>query len=79
MRRRWTACEITTVVARYSKEGPKLLSKELGRTLNSISSQARRYGQKTPRRSYQRIHDTISFEELIGESCKNTAVRQLCL
>lgn len=67
-RRRWRFTEITTVVQRYSKEGPKLLAQELGRTENSISSQARRYGQKTPRRSYQRVHSQVSFADLLSSN-----------
>lgn len=64
-RRRWRPDEITTIVQRFTKEGPKLLAQELGRSEKSISSQARRYGQKTPRRSYQRLHSQVSYADLL--------------
>lgn len=66
MRRRWTPREIATMTARYPREGPKRLAQELGRSVDAISSQARRYGQNTKRRSYQITHSDITYEELIG-------------
>lgn len=66
MRRRWTPQEITTIVARFRLEGPKQLARELGRSVDAISSQARRYGQKTPRRKYVRVYSSIAYEDLLG-------------
>jgi len=66
MRRRWTPQEITTIVVRFRLEGPKQLARELGRTVDAISSQARRYGQKTPRRTYVRVYSSIAYEDLLG-------------
>lgn len=54
MRRIWTHAEVAQVVARYHREGPALLARELGRSESSVSSLARRFGQKTPRRKYRR-------------------------
>ncbi|MBL8822289.1 MAG: hypothetical protein JNJ77_06835 [Planctomycetia bacterium] len=66
MRRRWAPSDITSLVTRYTKEGPKKLAIELGRSVNAISSQARRYGQKTPRRAYSHADSTMSYEDLLG-------------
>lgn len=74
MRRRWAINEITTILERYPHEVPKRLALELGRTENSISSQARRYGQKTPRHSYQRIRDSVPYKSLLESVSANSAV-----
>lgn len=55
MRRRiWTHAEVILVANRYYREGPAHLSVELGRSESSVSSLARRFGLKTPRRPYRR-------------------------
>lgn len=72
MRRRWAFSEITAIVTRYSKEGPKLLAQELGRSLKSISSQANRYGQRIPRHHSQRVHNSYPYEELLDKSLETS-------
>ena len=54
MRRIWTHAEVALVVTRYRREGPALLAREIGRSESSVSSLARRFGQKTPRRKYRK-------------------------
>jgi len=46
--------EICAVLTRYGREGPSELAKELHRSNHSVSGLARRYGQRTPRKSYRR-------------------------
>ena len=61
MRRRiWTHAEVALVVTRYHREGPALLAREFGRSESSVSSLARRFGQKTPRRKYRRRRNTTA-------------------
>jgi hypothetical protein len=58
MRRRpWTLLDIATVVTRYAAEGPSALAKVLGRSEDSVSGLARRFGQRTPRKPYRKAHD----------------------
>ena len=55
MRRRiWTHAEVALVVTRYHREGPVRLARQLDRSESSVSSLARRFGQKTPRRKYRK-------------------------
>lgn len=54
MRRIWTHGEVAQVVTRYHREGPTALAREFGRSESSVSSLARRFGQKTPRRNYRK-------------------------
>jgi hypothetical protein len=49
MRRIWMTAERRLVLERYSLDGPATLAAELGRSVDSISSFARRYGQKSLR------------------------------
>lgn len=60
MRRIWTHAEIALVVSRYHREGPAALARELGRSASSVSSLARRFGQKTPRRKYRRQREATA-------------------
>jgi hypothetical protein len=53
-RRPWTHKEILLVLARYPAEGPFHLAMQLGRSEDSVSSAARRFGLRTPRRPYRR-------------------------
>jgi hypothetical protein len=53
-RRIWSLSDIVTVVTRYAAEGPSVLAKELGRSEDSVSGLARRFGQRTPRKPYRR-------------------------
>ncbi len=57
MRRVWTHAEVALVVARYRREGPARLAREFGRSESSVSSLARRFGQRTLRRGYRRRTD----------------------
>ena len=72
MRRPWAQSEITAIVSRYSKEGPKSLAQEMGRSLNAISSQARRYGQQTPRHHTKRVYLSVPYEELLDRSLETS-------
>lgn len=72
MRRRWAFSEITAIVTRYSKEGPKLLAQELGRSLKSISSQAKRYGQRAPGHRSQRLNLCVPYEDLHDRSLETS-------
>lgn len=59
MRRRiWTHAEIILVASRYHRDGPTPLSHQLGRSEDSVSSLARRFGLKTPRRPYRKLTPT---------------------
>jgi hypothetical protein len=49
MRRLWMPAERKRVLERYSLDGPAKLAAELGRSVDSVSSLARRYGQKSLR------------------------------
>ena len=49
MRRLWMPAERSRVLERYSQNGPAGLAAELGRNVDSISSFAGRYGQKSLR------------------------------
>lgn len=60
MRRIWTHAEIAQVVACYHREGPAPLARQLHRSESSISSLARRFGQKTRRRKYQKRRKTTT-------------------
>ena len=60
MRRIWTHADVASVVTRYHREGPTRLAREFGRSESSVSSLARRYGQKTPRRKYRRRRNTTA-------------------
>ncbi len=53
-RRRWRAIEIRLLCERYTIEGPRLLAAQFGRSVDSVTSFARRIRLTTPRRSYQR-------------------------
>lgn len=55
-RRPWTWSETLAVLARYPAEGPARLAAELGRSEDSVSGRARRYGRRTPRKPYRRSH-----------------------
>ena len=53
-RRFWTSWEIEMLADRYQAEGSGRLALELGRSLDSVSSFARRCGLRADRRAYQR-------------------------
>jgi hypothetical protein len=53
-RRKWTLSEILTLILCYPREGPYGLALHFGRSEDSVSSQARRCGLRTFRRSYRR-------------------------
>lgn len=50
----WTGREIQMLADRYPAEGSVRLALELGRSVNSVSSFARRCGLRAKRRPYQR-------------------------
>ena len=56
MRRVWTADEKAQVVARYATLGATVLADALGRSPDSISSQARRYGLACPDHRKRQAH-----------------------
>lgn len=58
MRRTWTYAEVALVISRYDREGPKTLAQEFGRSESSVSSLARRFGLRTPRRKYRSSRNT---------------------
>jgi hypothetical protein len=49
MRRLWMPSERKWVLERYSQDGPSGLASQLGRSVDSVTSFARRYGQKSLR------------------------------
>jgi hypothetical protein len=53
-RRPWAGRDVLAVLARYAGEGPGSLAHDLGRSPDAVSSLARRYGQRTPRKPYRR-------------------------
>ena len=53
-RRFWTGREIQLLEDRYQAEGSGRLALELGRSVNSVSSFARRCGLRAERRPYRR-------------------------
>ena len=50
----WTGREIQMLTERYPVEGSGRLAQELGRSVNSVSSFARRCGLRAERRPYRR-------------------------
>jgi hypothetical protein len=69
-RRKWSPAEILAVLSRYPPEGPAALALELRRSEDSVSSQARRFGLRTPRRPYQRsrqVHTGRSIKDAPSE------------
>ncbi|CAN5359484.1 hypothetical protein BH11PLA2_BH11PLA2_38380 [soil metagenome] len=53
-RKPWHPHEIRHVIERYNETGPDAIAHELGRSDDSVSSLARRYGLKTARKPYRR-------------------------
>lgn len=50
----WTGREVIMLTGRYPAEGPGQLALELGRSVDSVSSFARRCGLRADRRPYDR-------------------------
>ncbi len=74
-RRRWTLKEILLVVQRYHLEGPAMLARELGRSRDSVISQASRYGQRYQRQAYcRRTRESVPFESLLSPGTEETPV-----
>jgi hypothetical protein len=46
-KRRWQVAEIEELLQRYWVEGPERLARELGRSMNAVTSQANRMGMQS--------------------------------
>jgi hypothetical protein len=60
LRRSWTTEELLQLFERYQMEGPSQLAIDIGRSKDSVTSQARRFGLRKKRSPYLRRREPKS-------------------
>lgn len=74
VKRRWSSREIEVVIRRYESEGPTPLARDLGRSDDSVTSQANRLGffslTRRQRQAMTRSRNPIICQESRAESSK---------